>query len=125
MLISNRHLDIILFYYIMYYIVKLNGIYDIICALCILRYIRIPYIGTIHLNMIKNNETNIIFQRYYAYWISTYGYMRLTTSDINFIKMSYFIEAFCTANELYYTNDIHIYKSLFVITVSLLFGIVI
>ena len=73
----------------------------------------------------KNNENNIIFQRYYAYWITTYGYMRLTTSDINFIKMSYFIEAFCTANELYYTNDIHIYKSLFVITVSLLFGIVI
>ena len=124
--ISNRHLEIILFYYIMYYIVKLNGIYDIICALCILRYIRIPYIGTIHLNMIKNNETNIIFQRYYAYWILTYGYMRLTASDINFIKMSYLIEALCTLNELlYYTNDINIHKSLFVIIVCLLFGIVI
>jgi hypothetical protein len=55
----------------MYYIVKINGIYDIICSLCILDYIRVPYIGTIHLNMIKDNETNIIFQRYYAYWILT------------------------------------------------------
>jgi len=54
-----------------------------------------------------------------------YGYMRLTTSDINFIKMSYFIEALCTANELYYTNDIHTNKALFVIIISLLFGIVI
>jgi len=76
--------------------------------------------------MIKNNETNIIFQRYYAYWILTYGYIRLTASDINLIKMSYFIEALCTANELlYYTNDINIDKSLFVIIVSLFFGIVI
>ena len=109
----------------MYYLVKINGIYDILCGLSILHYINIPYLNTIHLNMIYNNEHNNIFKRYYAYWILTYGYMRLTTSDINFIKMSYFIEAFCTANELYYTNDIHIYKSLFVITVSLLFGIVI
>jgi len=109
----------------MYYIVKTNGIYDIICGLCILQYIRIPYIGTIHLNMIKNNETNAIFQRYYAYWILTYGYMRLTTSDIHFIKMSYYIEAFCTINELVFTNDIVPEKALFVIFVSLLFGIVI
>ena len=109
----------------MYYIVKINGIYDIICSLCILDYIRVPYIGTIHLNMIKDNETNIIFQRYYAYWIITYGYMRLTTSDINFIKMSYVIEAICIANEVYYTNDIYIDKGLFVIIVSLLFGIIV
>jgi hypothetical protein len=88
-----------------------------------LRYVDIPYLGTIHLNMIKKNETNIIFQRYYAYWILTYGYMRLTISDINFVKMSYFIEAACIANEACYTNDIYIDKALFVIIVSLLFGI--
>lgn len=107
----------------MYYIVKINGLYDILCALCMLRYVDIPYLGTIHLNMIKKNETNIIFQRYYAYWILTYGYMRLTISDINFVKMSYFIEAACIANEACYTNDIYIDKALFVIIVSLLFGI--
>lgn len=108
----------------MHYIVKINGIYDIVCGVCILQYIHIPYLGTLHLNMIKNNETNFIFQRYYAYWILTYGYMRLTTSDIRFIKMSYFIEALCIANELYSTSDIHTEKALFVITVSLLFGII-
>jgi hypothetical protein len=109
----------------MYYVVKINGVYDIVCALCMLQFLNIPYIGRIHLNMIKNNDTNIILRRYYAYWILTYGYMRLTASDINFIKMSYFIEALCTVNELlYYTNDIDIYKSLFVIIVSLLFGII-
>ena len=105
----------------MYYLVKANGIYDILCGLTILQYINIPYLGSIHLNMIKNNEGNFIFKRYYAYWILTYGYMRLTTSDINFIKVSYFIEAACIANELYFM-DIHIEKALFVVVVSLLFG---
>jgi len=112
-------------YYIMYYVVKINGVYDIVCALCMLQFLTIPYIGRIHLNMIKNNDTNIILRRYYAYWILTYGYMRLTTTNINFIKMSYFIEAVCIANELYYTNDIHMDKALFVIILSLLFGILI
>ena len=106
----------------MYYFVKINGIYDILCGLSILHYINIPYLNTIHLNMIYNNEHNNIFKRYYAYWILTYGYMRLTTTDINFIKMSYFIEALCTSNELLFTNDIHIKKGLFVIITCLLFA---
>jgi len=105
-----------------YYLVKINGIYDILCALCILDYIHIPYLETIHLNMIKNNETNVILGRYYAYWILTYGYMRLTITDIHFISMSYYIEALCTLNELYIGNDIYYGKALFVIVVSILFG---
>lgn len=107
----------------MYYVVKINGIYDILCGLCILQYIYIPYIGDIHLNMIKHNETNIIFQRYYAYWILTYGYIRLTSDHTQIIRMSYFIEALCIANELN-TNDIHTQKALFVIILSVLFGII-
>ena len=106
----------------MQYIVKLNGIYDIACALCILKYIHIPYIESIHLNMINKNEDNHIFQRYYAYWILTYGYMRLTTISSDFIRMSYFIEAGCIANEIYAT-DIKKEKALFVIVVSLALGI--
>lgn len=107
----------------MNYIVKLNGVYDILCGLCILRYIQIPYLETLHLNMIRNNEDNLIFQRYYAYWILTYGSMRLTSSNPNLIKISYFIEAGCIANEAYSTNDICTEKALFVICMSLLFGI--
>jgi len=106
----------------MEYIVKLNGIYDIACGLCILKYIYIPYLGSIHLNMIIKNENNRIFQRYYAYWILTYGYMRLTTISSDFVRMSYFIEAACIANELY-TNDIQKEKALFVIVASLALGL--
>jgi len=109
----------------MNFLVKVNGIYDILCALNILEYIYIPYLGNIHLNMINNNEYNHIFQRYYAYCILTYGYMRLTISDIHFIKMSYFIEAFCIANELHFTNDIHTETALFAIVASVFFGIIV
>jgi hypothetical protein len=106
----------------MYYLVKINGIYDILCGFTILGYMNIPYLGTIHLNMIKKNETNIILRRYYAYWILTYGSMRITTTDTFFIKMSYFIEAFCILNELCNTPDIYEGKAIFVIVTSLLLG---
>jgi len=108
----------------MYYLIKINGIYDILCALSILHYVDIPYLNTIHLNMIENNENNLIFKRYFAYWILTYGCMRLT-KDKKMIKISYFIEAICLSNELYFTNDIHMYKALFVIIVSFFTGIII
>jgi hypothetical protein len=71
--------------------------------------------------MIKNNKNNPIFERYYAYWILTYGSMRLTTADTMFIRISYFIEAGCMTNELF-TNDIDPEKALFVIILSLGFG---
>jgi hypothetical protein len=106
----------------MYYIVKINGLYDILCGLSILQYIRIPYVDTIHLNMIPSKVHNDIFKRYYAYWILTYGYVRLLSNDMNSIQMSYFIEAVCTANELYNTSDIHKEKAVFVIFTSLLLG---
>lgn len=109
----------------MNYLVKINGIYDILCALNILQYINIPYLQSIHLNMIIHNQHNFIFKRYYAYWMLTYGYIRLTSYDINIIKMSYIIQALCTANELYFTNDIYKQKALFVIYFSLLFAILI
>jgi hypothetical protein len=105
----------------MQYVTKINGIYDIACGLHILDYIYIPYVDSIHLNMIVGNETNIIFTRYYAYWILTYGSMRLFTNDTNIIRISYLLEALFTANE-YTTRDIYRRKALFVIIVSLLFA---
>jgi hypothetical protein len=106
----------------MYYVVRINGVYDILCGLSILQYIRIPYLDMVHLNMIPRNVHNDIFKRYYAYWILTYGYVRLLSNDMRSIQMSYFIEAVCTANELCNTSDIHREKAIFVIVSSLLLG---
>ena len=106
----------------MYYVVRLNGIYDVLCGLSILGYIRIPYLENLHLDMIKNNKNNEILKRYYAYWILTYGYIRLTQTDVNLLVMSYLIEAIFIANEVYNTEDMYKEKGVFVVVASLGFA---
>jgi len=101
----------------LYTIIKLNGIYDILCSLSILRLIHIPLLDRIHLQMILYNKYNRLFERYFAYWILTYGCMRLS-NDNRTIQVSYFLEALCIANELYIGNTIQKEKALFVIIVS-------
>ena len=76
----------------------INGLYDILCAACILRIIEIP---SIHLSMIKAT-TNPLVERYLAYWIFTYGVIRML-GDYQLISCSYFIEALFFFNE--YRND--------------------
>ena len=101
------------------YIIKINGIYDIICALSIL--FNIPYIKNIHLSMIKDyNKQNKITERFFAYWIFTYGIIRISDNYL-LISYSYYIEALVFINE-YMNNSTYFYKSLFVIISSLFLG---
>ena len=104
-------------------IIKANGVYDILCALSILRVVKIPYLhlDRIHLSMIKNNNSNPLFERFLAYWIFTYGIMRLSVNS-SIITWSYYLEALFFANELFYYHSVYIDKSLFVIFSSLLLG---
>jgi hypothetical protein len=70
---------------ILFYIIKLNGIYDILCAISILKWIPIPYIKDLHLSMIKESH-NLLFERFFAYWIFTYGIIRLSNNYLlNFL----------------------------------------
>lgn len=105
------------------FIIKANGVYDILCALSILRLINIPYLhlDRIHLSMIKNKSENLLFERFMAYWIFTYGIMRLSVNS-SLITWSYFLEAFFFANELLNHQSVYVDKSLFVIFSSLLIG---
>ena len=94
-----------------------NGIYDILCAACILHIIEIP---SIHLSMIKT-ETNPITERYLAYWIFTYGVIRMSGNN-QLISCSYFIEALFFFNE--YRNDaVYTDKAWFVIISSIGLGV--
>jgi len=95
------------------YIIFFNGIYDILCAL---------FFINIHLSIYKNKKD--INNRFLAYWIFTYGYIRLfilfDNKYINFIIfLSYFIEAFIYFIEFYYFNSTFYYKSLWIIISSL------
>lgn len=99
-------------------IIKINGIYDIICSLSILFYKKKSNIfNKIHINMIKkpNNEYN-----YLAYWIFTNGFMRLYSNELAFY--SYIFESLFYFNELYNKN-VYKDKALFTIILSLYLAI--
>ena len=103
-------------------LVKLNGIYDIVCALSILKRIGpIPILSTLHTSMIIN-ATEPILERFFAYWIFTYGSMQLS-NNTQMIVISYFIEAVFIANETLIYHTIAIDKGLFVAIVSLFIAI--
>ena len=99
------------------YLIFINGIYDILCALFFINF---------HLNVYK--DKNNINQRFLAYWIFTYGYIRLfiifDNKFINYlIFLSYFFEAFIYFNELYFYNSNIYYKSICIIISSLILAI--
>ena len=101
---------------ILSYIIRLNGVYDILCAFSILGWVPIPYLNRLHLSMIKNRSP--IFDRFVAYWIFTYGVIRLSNDNV-LISMSYLIEGLFFANE-YGLGTVYEGKTLFVIISSLL-----
>jgi len=102
-----------------YRLIQLNGIYDIICALSLLNYI--PYLRYLHLNIIKHHHyKNKLFERFFAYWIFTYGVIRIY-GDYRLSAYSYYLEAGFILNE-YVNNYAHNDQSLFVIISSIFMG---
>ena len=100
--------DTILLYYmssnIVTTIVRLNGVYDILCGACLLKIIQIPVLNTLHADMFHPAlETNDFASRILGYWIITYGTIRLchdTHSPL--VSLSYYLEAICLWNEMNY-----------------------
>lgn len=103
----------------LYRLIQINGIYDIICALSLLNYI--PYLRYLHLNMIKHHHyKNQLFERFFAYWVFTYGLIRIF-GDYKLIAFSYYLEAIFILNE-YIKKTARNNESLFVIISSLFMG---
>jgi len=108
--------------WLLYYIYKLNGLYDILCAISILG-INIPIVKNLHLSMFMNDrEPDEMSQRFLAYWIFTYGIIRLYSSENIVIAYSYYIEAMAIANESLVKKTMHMDKAYFVICASILLG---
>ena len=100
-------------------IVEINGLYDILCAISILHMINIPILNDLHLSMITVERTPLS-DRYFAYWIFTYGMIRLSDDDY-LVAMSYYIEALLILNELL-KSSIDPIKGWFVLVSSLMLG---
>jgi hypothetical protein len=101
-------------------IVKINGIYHILSALSILKIVNIPILRIIHLQMFKNMSYEPMFERFLAYWIFTYGILRIRYTV--FVPYSYYIEALFVANECLVHETIVFEKGMFVIITSGLLG---
>ena len=101
-------------------IVKINGLYDILCSVSILKIVNIPILETIHLQMFKNINNYPIVERFLAYWIFTYGIIRLKYNFL--VPYSYYIQALFVANECLVHGTIIFEKGIFVIITSWLLG---
>jgi len=99
-------------------IVKINGIYDILCSLSILKIINIPILQMFHSNM--NETKDPIFERFLAYWIFTYGILRIKYNV--FVPYSYYIEALFIANECLVHETIVFEKGMLVVITSGILG---
>ena len=100
-------------------IVKINGLYDILCAMSILHMINIPILNDLHLSMITVGRTPLS-DRYFAYWIFTYGIIRVS-DDHYLAAMSYYFEALFIFNELL-KNNMDSKKGIFVLLTSVVLG---
>ena len=106
----------------LFYIIKFNGIYDILCALCILKIIDFPIIRNLHTQMLSrvHPELNSLVERFFAYWIFTYGIIRVSDCT-SLIPYSYYIEAAFITNEIIHqTID---KQNLSVVAASLCLGV--
>jgi hypothetical protein len=128
---------------ILSYTIKLNGLYDILCAISILDWdkdigINIPVLKTLHLSMFLNHfvngsiadtdidtSKNALLKRIFAYWIFTYGAIRLFSSENRVIAYSYYIEAAVVTNELLVKQTMHTNRAYFVICSSIFLGYIV
>jgi hypothetical protein len=92
----------------LYFIFIFNGIYDILCALCILQIITIDHLDNLH----------VFEKRFLAYWIMSYGFMRLSNHHY-LICISYLLEAIVFTNEYIYYNQVKKNNCIFVVITSL------
>jgi hypothetical protein len=73
-------------------------------------------------------ETHPIMKRIIAYWVITYGIVRLYAGLVMEYHMivlaaiTYFLEAICFLNEYYNEHAVHFYKMVFVCISSFILG---
>jgi len=109
-------------------IITINGYYDILCALAILKIVKMPTLNTLHLSMFKHYHIeDVLFERFLAYWIFLNGAIRIYRPSSygpmgpSLVAFSYYFEAVVFLNELV-RRSVYLDKATFVIITSLFLG---
>ncbi len=93
----------------------INGIYDVICGLSLL--VTDNYFSRFHLSIFIEKPYELT-QRFLAYWIITYGFIRLFLDiydEYSFlITLGYIIEILAFEYELYLSKNLYKYKVRFI-----------
>ena len=102
-------------------IIKLCGMYNILYGLSVSKIIHIPFLNNNHTLMLSNyDNNNPLFERFYGYWIFTYGIIRISNSHLT--STSFLIEAIFIANECFVNKTIPRNTALPIIISSLYLG---
>ena len=81
--------------------VYINGIFDIVMAIGILS--NIPILRSIHLSFLKNYDDR--HRRLMAYWILNYGIIRLLSTNMTLVQLSYVLEGAAYLIEMQSDNE--------------------
>jgi hypothetical protein len=102
-------------------LIKLNGAYDVLCALTMLNIVYIPVLNNLHLSMFFDRDGDR-GNRMFAYWVFTYGVIRLFGGSAPLVSYSYYLEALAFLNEVFHGS---VYKghAFFVIISSTALGL--
>jgi len=130
------HIDIFNQSQIINTILLLNGIYDILCSVGIVWFSNIPVfseLSELHTGMFskESDRENPVIRRLLAYWLMTYGMVRLAASLSQtrplyiVAAMTYFIEAGCFEYENRVGETLISYKATFVSILSIVFGVLV
>jgi hypothetical protein len=104
-------------------VLVLNGVYDVACALCIMRAPDAP-LARLHLGVFKRRATRAA-NRLLAYWVCTYGADRIvagvssTAATDAIAALSYLVESAAYGFEARDAAHVHRAKACFVCVTSL------
>ena len=110
-------------YSIIFFIIILNGIYDILCATSILKITHLPPLDTLHLSMF-HKKPNIFFLVLYLFINGMIRILGIYLKQYFIVSLTYFIEAGYILYETIQKNTVQ-YKAYFVVITSLILGIII
>ena len=89
-------------------LVRLNGLYDLLCGACLLNFIQFPLLNRLHTDMFHPTLINEFSSRLLGYWIITYGTIRLLCHmQTPLLSISYYLEAICLWHEMKYHPQYH------------------